>query len=63
MISMLFLIGSVMVSMLSLDAVDDIYCFSAKHASLMRKRKDWFGRNQDNESERHDMSISGLLLQ
>ena len=27
-------------------------CFSAKHAALMRKNKDWLVRNQDNVSER-----------
>ena len=25
-----------------------IYCFSAKHAALSRKSKDWLTRNQDN---------------
>jgi hypothetical protein len=25
-----------------------IYCFSAKHAALSRKSKDWLARNQDN---------------
>ena len=25
-----------------------IYCFSAKHAALRRKSKDWLSRNQDN---------------
>ena len=28
-----------------------ICCFSAKHAVLRRKSKDWLGRNQDNVSE------------
>ena len=28
-----------------------IYCFSAKHAALMRKTKDWLVLNQDNVSE------------
>ena len=37
--------------------------FSAKHASLWRKNKDWLARNQDNESEWGDMSIRGLLFQ
>ena len=38
-------------------------CFSAKHASLRRKSKDWLARNQDNMSEWGDMSIHGLLFQ
>ena len=40
-----------------------ICCFSAKHAALRRKSKDWLARNQDNVSEWGDMSIRGLLLQ
>ena len=40
-----------------------ICCFSAKHASLRRKSKDWLARNQDNVSEWSDMSIRGLLFQ
>ena len=28
-----------------------ICCFSAKHAALRRKSKDWLARNQDNVSE------------
>ena len=40
-----------------------ICCFSAKHASLMRKSKDWLVWNQDNVFEWGDMSICGLLLQ
>ena len=39
-----------------------IYCFSAKHASLIRKSKDWLARNQDNVSEWSDMSTRGLLF-
>jgi hypothetical protein len=38
-------------------------CFSAKHAALRRKSKDWLARNQDNVSEWVDMSIRGLLFQ
>jgi hypothetical protein len=38
-----------------------ICCFSAKHASLRSKSKDWLARNQDNVSEWSDMSIRGLL--
>ena len=31
-------------------------CFSAKHAALRRKSKDWLVRNQNNVSEWNDMS-------
>ena len=34
-----------------------ICCFSAKHAALRSKSKDWLTRNQDNVSEWSDMSI------
>ena len=40
-----------------------ICCFSAKHAALRRKGKDWLARNQDNVSEWSDMSTHGLLFQ
>ena len=30
---------------------------------LRRKSKDWLARNQDNMSEKGDMSIRGLLFQ
>jgi hypothetical protein len=40
-----------------------ICCFSAKHAALRRKRKDWLARNQDNVSEWSDMSTHGLFFQ
>jgi hypothetical protein len=40
-----------------------ICCFSAKHAALRRKSKDWLARNQDNVSEWGDMSIHRLLFQ
>jgi hypothetical protein len=40
-----------------------ICCFSAKHAVLKRKSKDWLARNQDNVSEWGDMSIRGMLFQ
>ena len=71
-------IGGVMVSVLASSVVDHgfepwssqtkdykigICCFSAKHAALRRKSKDWLARNQDNVSERGDMSIRGLLFQ
>jgi len=38
-------------------------CFSAKHASLRRKSKEWLPRNQNNVSELSDMSICGLMPQ
>jgi hypothetical protein len=40
-----------------------ICCFSAKHAALRSKSKDWLALNQNNVSEWSDMSIRGLLLQ
>ena len=40
-----------------------ICCFSAMHAALRRKSKDWLARNQNNVSEWGDMAIYGLLLQ
>ena len=40
-----------------------ICCFSAKHAALRRKSKEWFAQNQDNVSEWGDMSTHGLLYQ
>ena len=71
-------IGGVMVSVLASSAVDrgfepqsgqtknykiGICCFSAKHAALRRKRKDWLSRNQNNVSEWSNMSTRGLLFQ
>ena len=71
-------IGGVMVSVLASSAVDrgfeprsgqtknykiSICCFSAKHAALRRKSKDWLVRNQNNVSEWGDMSIRGVLFQ
>ena len=38
-------------------------CFSAKHATLKTKGKDWLARNQNNACEWGDMSIRGLLFQ
>jgi len=38
-------------------------CFSAKHAALRRKNKDWLSRNQNNVSEWGDMSIRRQLVQ
>jgi len=40
-----------------------ICCFSANHAALRRKKKDWLVRNQDNVSKWGDMSIRRLLFQ
>ena len=71
-------IGGVMVSVLVSSAVDPgfeprlgqtkdyniaICCFSAKHAALRRKSKDWLARNQDNVFEWGNMSIRGLSFQ
>ena len=70
--------GGVMVNMLASSAVDrgfeprsgqtkdfkiDICCFSAKHAALRKKSKDWLAQNQNNVSEWSDMSTHGLLFQ
>jgi hypothetical protein len=38
-----------------------IYCFSAKHAALRRKSKDWLAWNHDNVLESGDMSIHRLF--
>ena len=38
-------------------------CFSAKHASLRSKNKDWLNRNQNNVSKWSDMSTRGQLFQ
>ena len=35
-----------------------ICCFSAKHAALRSKSKDWLARNRNNVSKWSDMSIS-----
>ena len=40
-----------------------ICCFSAMHATLKRKSKDWLAWNLDNVSECGDMSIRRLLFQ
>jgi hypothetical protein len=37
-------------------------CFSAKHAALRRKSKDWLAQNQDNVFEWGDKSFRGLLF-
>ena len=41
------------------DCKIGICCFSAKHASLRRKRKDWLARNRENVSRSGNMAISG----
>ena len=72
-------IGGVLLGVLASSAVDrrfeprygqaknydvGICCFSAKHAVLRRKSKDWLARLEiDNVSEWRDMSIRGLLFQ
>jgi hypothetical protein len=38
-------------------------CFSAKHAALRRKNKDWLALNQNNVCEWGNMSTCRLLLQ
>jgi hypothetical protein len=38
------------------------WCFSAKHAALRSKSKDWLARNQDNVSEWGYMSSRTLLF-
>ena len=71
-------ISGVMVSVLASSAVDrgfdlwsgqtkdykiNICCFSAKHATLGRRSKDWLAWNQNNVSEWSDISTRGLLFQ
>ena len=61
-------IRGVMVGMLALSTIDlgssvghtkeykiGIYCFSAKHAALRRKSKEWLAQNQNNVSELSNM--------
>ena len=61
-------INGVMVRVLASSAVDrgfeqtkdykiGICFFSAKHAALRRKRKDWFARNQNNVSKWSETNI------
>ena len=71
-------IGGVMFNVLASSAVDrgfkprlgqtkdyqiGICCFSAKHATLRRKSKDWFSLNLYNVSEWTDMSTRRQLFQ
>jgi hypothetical protein len=39
------------------DSKIGICCFSAKHAALRRKSKDWLAWNRDNVSKWGDMSM------
>ena len=70
--------GGVMVSVVVSCAVDRVFeprscqtkdykisiiCFSAKHATLRIKSKDWLARNQNNVSKWSDMSSRRLLFQ
>ena len=45
------------------DCKIGIWCFSARHAALRRKSKDWLARNQDNVPEWGDMSVREMLFQ
>jgi hypothetical protein len=71
-------IGVIMVSGLTSSVVDcgfksrsgkindnkiGICFFSAKHAALRRKSKDWLAQNQNNVSEWSDMSTGRMLFQ
>jgi hypothetical protein len=71
-------IGGVMVSVLASSSVDrgfkprsgqtkdhkiGMCCFSAKHAALKIKSKDWLAQNQNNLPEWSDMSIHRVLFQ
>ena len=45
------------------DYAIGICCFSAKHAALKRKNKEWLARNKNYVSKLSDMSTRGLLYQ
>ena len=45
------------------DCIIGLCCFSAKHAALRSKIKDWLSRNQDNVSELSVISNRELLFQ
>jgi hypothetical protein len=45
------------------DNAIGICCFSANHAALRSKSKDWLAQNQYNVSEWSNMSTHGLLFQ
>ena len=66
-----------MISVLALSAVDrgleprasqtkdykiGICCFSAKHAGLRRKSKNWLARNRDNMSEWYPRTVVSVSL-
>jgi hypothetical protein len=61
-------IGGVIISVLASSVVHRgfykicICCFSAKHAVLRSKSKEWLAWNQNNVSEWSDMFTRGLLL-
>ena len=70
-------IGDIMVSMLASSVIDsgfepwsgqtkdyeiDICSFSAKHAVLRRKIKDWLARNQNIVSEWSDISTANFFF-
>ena len=44
------------------DYENGMRCFSAKHAALRRKSKNWLARDQNKMSEWTDMSARGLLF-
>ena len=44
------------------DYISGICCFSAKHAAIRRKSKDWSARNQNNVSEWSDMYTRGSVV-
>jgi hypothetical protein len=44
------------------DYAIGICCFSAKHAALRRKNKDWLARNHDNVTEWAICLSTGILL-
>ena len=45
------------------DYLIGIFCFSANHAALSRKTKDWLAENKNNVLEWRDMPTRGLLFQ
>ena len=51
------------ISLQTKDNIIGICCFSAKHAALWSKSKDWLAQNQNNVSTWGHMSIRGLLFQ
>ena len=57
----LFLLCSSQVKSQTNDYKIGICCFSANHAALRSKSKDWLTRNQDNVSEWGGMSIHRLV--